>query len=110
MLSFLHFDPSDPTTRAQIGGLIRSLIIMAGGLGLTGDQTSQIAGALAVVVGVLWSLWQKHSSDQAHQATTATVANAVAANPQNVAATLAAAKATPQNVTAIRQAARTGQF
>lgn len=49
-------------TTQLIGGLVRAVLAMAGGSLLDESQTEQIIGALAVLVTVIWSAWQKYQS------------------------------------------------
>ena len=102
-MNFFHFDPSDPVTQAQIGGIIRSLLIAAGGAGfMTDNQEAQAAGIAAALIGLIWSIYQKHKAAQQVQATTVSHAQLVAA--------VNAAAATPANATDIIAAAKAGQF
>jgi len=67
-------DFSDPVTQAMVGSIIRSALMAAGAGGVfTGDQIGMLAGAGAMIVSVLWGLYQKRSSaakqaDQQHAA------------------------------------------
>ncbi|HEY2010511.1 MAG TPA: hypothetical protein VGH23_16095 [Rhizomicrobium sp.] len=84
-------DLSNPKTQALIGAVIRAILVAAGGGGLmSGDQISSLAGALAVVAGLGWSLWQKRNS--VSHATLTTAVQQTASNPQNASAIIAAAK------------------
>lgn len=59
----------DDTTKAMIGSIIRTVLITIGGGAFFGnDQITAIAGALAILVGAGWSLYQKHQAGQKLQA------------------------------------------
>jgi len=59
----------DDTTKAMLGGLIRSAIIAFGaGAYFTGDQLTAISGAAAILIGVAWSLIQKKNAGDKLQA------------------------------------------
>lgn len=48
---------------AVIGGVIRAVLAMSGGAGLASDsEIEQLAGAVAVLVTVAWSVYQKKSA------------------------------------------------
>lgn len=56
-------DFSDPVTQAMVGTIFRSILIAVGAGGIfTGDQIGTLAGACAMVVGVIWGMYQKRSS------------------------------------------------
>lgn len=87
-------DLSNPTTQAMIGGIIRSILVAAGGAGvMSGDQLGVIAGALAALIGVGWSIYQKKSAADSKVITVATAVHAAAATPENALAIIADAKA-----------------
>lgn len=45
---------------AVIGGIIRAVLAMSGGAGLASDgEIEQIAGAVAVLLTIAWSVYQK---------------------------------------------------
>lgn len=57
------------TTSDIIGGVIRHLVTSAGGAlvahGLiTSTQLTDVAGALALLIGVAWSMYQKYRANQ----------------------------------------------
>jgi hypothetical protein len=105
-----NIDFSNPTTQAMIGGVVRSLLIAAGGLGLAGNQITQVSGAIAMLIGVGWSLWSKKATATDAHLTLATAVNVAANNPQNASAVIAAHAANPGDIGAMRQAAKTGSF
>lgn len=92
------------TTQAILGGIVRSLIIAAGGGALLStDQIASVAGALAVLIGVAWSAWQKHKTAAKNTATlTQAVTAAAAIDPKADTAT--------QEAAAIVAAATAGKF
>ena len=46
---------------AAIMGIIRHLLTFTGGaLSLTGDETQQFVGAASTLIGLAWSVWEKH--------------------------------------------------
>lgn len=53
-------------TTQIIGSLVRAALASAGGASLVSDnQIDQIVGATAVIVTVVWSVYQKYSAQQA---------------------------------------------
>lgn len=59
----------DDTTKAMLGGIIRSIIIaIGGGATFSADQITAISGAAAVLIGVAWSLIQKKNAGDKLQA------------------------------------------
>lgn len=87
-------DVSNPVTQQMIGGLIRSLLIAAGaGSALSGDQLTASAGALAVLVGIAWSLAQKRLSAEAQHAAVVEAVARVAADPASAHDVVAASRA-----------------
>jgi hypothetical protein len=85
---------SNPVTLQMIGGVIRSLLIAAGaGSALSGDQLTAGAGALAVLIGIAWSMASKRlAADTQHAAVVKAVA-AVAADPSTAHEVIAASRA-----------------
>lgn len=52
-------------TAQILGSLVRAVLAALGGASLVSDgQIDQIVGALAVLVTVAWSIWQKYSAQQ----------------------------------------------
>ena len=51
---------AEKTMTAAILGIIRHLLTMGGGYLWTGDDLSQFVGAASVIVGLVWSLIDKH--------------------------------------------------
>jgi hypothetical protein len=50
-------------TTQLIGGIVRAVLASLGGASLASDgQIDQIVGALAVLVTVAWSVWQKYQT------------------------------------------------
>lgn len=87
-------DLTNPVTQQIIGGVIRSVIIaIGGGAIMTGNQESSLAGALAVVLGIGWSIWQKRKTAANSHATLTTAVQATAASPADASAIIAQAKA-----------------
>ena len=75
-------DFSNPITQQMIGGILRSLLIAAGaGSALSSDQLTAGAGALAVLIGIAWSLAQKRFAAEAQHDAVAKAVAAVAADP-----------------------------
>jgi len=59
----------DDTTKAMLGGILRSVLIaIGGGLYFTQDQMTAISGAAAILIGVAWSLIQKKNQGDKIQA------------------------------------------
>lgn len=59
----------DDTTKAMLGGIVRSVLIaIGGGLYFTNDQLTMISGAAAILIGVAWSLIQKKNAGAKLQA------------------------------------------
>lgn len=87
-------DFSNPVTQQMIGGVIRSLLIAVGAGGaLSGDQLTAGAGALAVLVGICWSLASKRlAADKQHDAVVRAVVT-VAADPSTAHAVIAESRA-----------------
>lgn len=55
-------------TPALIGSLVRWLITLAGAQAwLTQDDLMQVAGLLAAIGSLLWSMWQKKSAHEREQ-------------------------------------------
>ena len=53
-------------TSQIIGSLVRALLASLGGASLASEgQIDQIVGALAVLVTVAWSVWQKYAAQKA---------------------------------------------
>jgi hypothetical protein len=53
-------------TTQLIGGIVRAVLASLGGASLASDgQIDQIVGALAVLVTVAWSVWQKYQASKA---------------------------------------------
>jgi hypothetical protein len=53
-------------TTQIIGSLVRALLASLGGASLASEgQIDQIVGALAVLVTIGWSIWQKYSAQKA---------------------------------------------
>lgn len=88
-----NFDLSSPEMQAMVGGVIRHLIVLAGGAGvLSQNQLGQLAGALAVIVGIGWSIYQKKSASTAAHVTLTAAVNATDATPASAAAVIDLAK------------------
>lgn len=85
---------SDFLTPQMLGGLFRSLLIAAGaGSFMSADQIASGAGALAVIVGIAWSLVQKKvAADKKHEAVVNAVYD-VAVRNKDPDAVIAASKA-----------------
>jgi hypothetical protein len=50
-------------TTQLIGGIVRAVLASLGGASLASEgQIDQIVGALAVLVTVAWSVWQKYQT------------------------------------------------
>jgi hypothetical protein len=50
-------------TSQIVGSLVRAILASLGGASLASDgQIDQIVGALAVLVTVAWSVWQKYQT------------------------------------------------
>ena len=48
---------------AAIMGIIRHVLTFAGGaMSLSGDETQQFVGAASTLIGLGWSLWEKHQN------------------------------------------------
>jgi hypothetical protein len=78
---------------AMIGSLVRALILAAGLGGMfTGDQLTQFAGAVAMIVSIGWGLWQKKSAAEDKHATVVKAVQAVASGTEPH-AVIAASKA-----------------
>ena len=59
----------DDTTKAMLGGIVRSVLIaIGGGLYFTNDQLTIVSGAAAILIGVAWSLVQKKNAADKIQA------------------------------------------
>lgn len=87
-------DLSNPVTQQMIGGVIRSILVACGGAAImSGDQLGIVAGAIAALIGVGWSIYQKKSAHENAHVTTAIAVHAAVANPQNASAIIADAKA-----------------
>ena len=53
-------------TTQIVGALVRALLASLGGASLASEgQIDQIVGALAVLITVIWSIWQKVQTQQA---------------------------------------------
>jgi hypothetical protein len=47
---------------AVVGGVIRAMLAMSGGAGLASDsEIEQISGAVAVLLTIAWSIYQKRA-------------------------------------------------
>ena len=89
----MNFDLSNPQTQAILGGIVRSLLVAAGGAGMmSGDQLGTVAGAIVALAGVAWSIYQKHNSSVTAHATLTTAVNAAASSPTDATDIIAAAK------------------
>jgi hypothetical protein len=87
-------DLSNPVTQQMMGGVIRSILVAGGGAGIfSGDQLGIVAGSLAALIGVAWSLYQKRAAATDKHVTVAAAVHATVANPQNATNIIAAAKA-----------------
>lgn len=86
-------DLSNPLTLQIIGGVIRSLLIAAGaGSAMSGDQLTAGAGAIAVLIGIAWSMASKRlAADAQHEAVVKAV-SAVVADPQSAHEVIAASR------------------
>lgn len=87
-------DFSNPVTLQMIGGVIRSILIAVGaGSALSGDQLTAGAGALAVLIGIGWSMASKRlAADAQHDAVVKAV-TAVAADSSTAHDVIAASRA-----------------
>lgn len=55
----------NPLLLSLLGAATRALLTTGGGAAImTGDQVTQVTGAASVVVGVLWSAWQKYQASR----------------------------------------------
>ena len=96
----MNFDPTSTEGQALIGGVIRAVLSAAGGAGiLSQTQLGQVAGAAAVLITVIWSLYQKH------QTATTTVSHDTLTK-----AVVAASQSTPAAANDIITAAKAGQL
>lgn len=87
-------DLSNPVTQQIVGGIIRSLIVAAGGAGImSGDQLGVFAGAVAALIGVGWSIYQKRATAKDSHAMLTQAVELTAAAPHNADSIIAAAKA-----------------
>lgn len=87
-------DLSNPATQQVIGALIRSILIAVGaGTAMNPDQITAGAGALAVMIGIAWSLFQKRSAAEAQHAAVVRAVGRVAADPNSAHEVIAASRA-----------------
>lgn len=89
-------------TQAQIEGAIRSVIIALGGVSgsfgyLTGVDWIALAGALATVGGLAWSLWSNSRNQLLNQTAALPVVKQIAVHSSKVADEIPSPKVVPIN-------------
>jgi hypothetical protein len=82
-------------TQAYIGSVIRALLTLSPFITtkLGGDGITTTASIIAAIIALVWSLWQKKSTNTNAHAKLENAVNAAAATPENASSIIAAAKA-----------------
>ena len=87
-------DFSNPTTHAMIGGIIRAALVAIGTGGvMSSNQIGVVAGAIAALFGVAWSIYQKHAQASTSHQTLTNAVQAAAPTPEIANSVIADAKA-----------------
>ena len=87
-------DLTNPTAQQMIGAILLSLLIAAGaGTAMSQDQLTAGAGALAVLIGIAWSLAQKRFQVESQHAAVVRAVGRVAADPMSAHEVIEASRA-----------------
>ena len=54
----------NPLHARVIGAVVRAVLVALGGASLSDDTISNVIGAVLVIAGVAWSIYEKYTSEQ----------------------------------------------